>query len=45
MNPVERGFEDVTIFKSVWAAHFDLTVAKGVFEKAGEMDEGEEVFW
>lgn len=44
VNLVERGVEDVTIFKSVGAAHFDLAVAKGVFGKAKEMDEGEEIF-
>ena len=44
VNPVERGVEDVTIFKSVGAAHFDLAVAKGVFGKAEEMNEGEEIF-
>lgn len=43
VNPVERGVEDITIFKSVGAAHFDLAVAKGVFEKAEEMNEGEEI--
>jgi ornithine cyclodeaminase/alanine dehydrogenase-like protein (mu-crystallin family) len=34
VEPVERGVEDITIFKSVGAAHFDLAVAKGIFEKA-----------
>jgi len=42
--PVERGVEDITIFKSVGAAHFDLAVAKGVFEKAKGINEGEEKF-
>lgn len=44
VNPVERGLEDITIFKSVGAAHFDLAVAKGVFEKAKELNLGEEIF-
>ncbi|ALC91541.1 ornithine cyclodeaminase [Bacillus sp. FJAT-18017] len=44
VNPVERGHDDITIFKSVGAAHFDLAVAKGVFEKAEEMEMGEEIF-
>lgn len=43
VNQVERGVDDITIFKSVGAAHFDLAVAKGVFGKAKEMNEGEEV--
>ncbi|GLB59177.1 ornithine cyclodeaminase family protein [Cytobacillus sp. NCCP-133] len=43
-NQVERRFEDITIFKSVGAAHFDLAVAKGVFEKVKELNEGEEIF-
>ena len=44
MEPVERGVEDITIFKSVGAAHFDLAVAKGVFGKAEGMEKGEEIF-
>ncbi|OCA86030.1 ornithine cyclodeaminase [Bacillus sp. FJAT-27225] len=44
VNKVERGVEDITIFKSVGAAHFDLAVAKGVFEKAKEMNVGQEIF-
>jgi ornithine cyclodeaminase/alanine dehydrogenase-like protein (mu-crystallin family) len=44
VSPVERGVEDITIFKSVGATHFDLAVAKGVFEKAVEMGKGEEIF-
>lgn len=44
VNPVERGVEDITIFKSVGAAHFDMAVAKGVFEKAKEMEVGEEIY-
>jgi ornithine cyclodeaminase/alanine dehydrogenase-like protein (mu-crystallin family) len=44
VNPVKRGVEDITIFKSVGAAHFDLAVAKGVYGKAEEMDEGVENF-
>ena len=43
VNPVERGIEDITIFKSVGAAHFDLAVAKGVFDQAKELSEGEEI--
>ncbi|MCM3665033.1 hypothetical protein M3204_11495 [Mesobacillus subterraneus] len=44
VNPIERGVEDVTIFKSVGAAYFDFAVAKGVFEKAKELNLGEEIF-
>ncbi|WP_226678295.1 ornithine cyclodeaminase family protein [Mesobacillus jeotgali] len=44
VKPVERGVDDITIFKSVGAAHFDLAVAKGVFGKAEEMNDGMEVF-
>ncbi|WP_052342735.1 hypothetical protein [Bacillus sp. EB01] len=44
VNPVKRGIFDITIFKSVGAAHFDLAVAKGVFEKAKEIEMGEEIF-
>jgi hypothetical protein len=44
VNPIERGVEDVTIFKSVRAAYFDFAVAKGVFEKAKELNLGEEIF-
>jgi ornithine cyclodeaminase/alanine dehydrogenase-like protein (mu-crystallin family) len=44
LKSVERGVEDITIFKSVGAAHFDLAVAKGVFGKAEVLHEGEEIF-
>jgi ornithine cyclodeaminase/alanine dehydrogenase-like protein (mu-crystallin family) len=44
VNQVERRLEDITIFKSVGVAHFDLAVAKGVFEKAKKFNEGEEIF-
>lgn len=44
VDQVDRGVEDITIFKSVGAAHFDLAVAKGVFEKAKELNLGEEIF-
>lgn len=44
VKPVERGVEELTIFKSVGAAHFDLAVAKAVFEKAKELNVGEEIF-
>ncbi|MBT2639856.1 ornithine cyclodeaminase family protein [Bacillus sp. ISL-39] len=43
VNQVERGVEDITIFKSVGAAHFDLAVAKGVFGKAEVVNVGEEI--
>ncbi|WP_053600525.1 ornithine cyclodeaminase family protein [Bacillus sp. FJAT-18017] len=44
VNKVERNYKDITIYKSVGAAHFDLAVAKGVFDKAKEMNVGEEIF-
>lgn len=42
-NPYERKPEDITIFKSVGAAHFDLAVAKGVYRLAQEVGVGEDV--
>jgi ornithine cyclodeaminase/alanine dehydrogenase-like protein (mu-crystallin family) len=44
VNSVERGVEDITIFKTVGAAHFDLAVAKGIFGKARVKGEGNKIF-
>ncbi len=35
--------EEITFFKSVGAAYFDLAVAKGVYARAKEEDVGTEV--
>ncbi|GAB3794401.1 ornithine cyclodeaminase family protein [Virgibacillus kimchii] len=42
-KPVRESDEEITFFKSVGAAYFDLAVAKGIFEKAMEKGFGRRI--
>ena len=43
VKPGRESEEEITFFKSVGAAYFDLAVAKGVYEKAKNMGQGMEI--